>query len=274
MSEAASSRSCSTRSSSSSLPSTQQQPRTVVCHGLCDTPEVCVCSQKCKWCKRSFGSPHPLGKAGETLPRKRGRGKECDVCVNTLNWKYLGETRADVLAQIDKFPAKQAEFDEHVAAWELKHKKDELQNPSKRIRKVKEASLNTHRVQEYELTTLMGYIWPADLWSSHTGKEIPKHRIQYYDICDPPLAGILELPSFGWKQGVTELKRRATKGSGLTINAGSTEEDLDVKELEARQRQFQDYARMDVVEKDVSTKSLLASNQVLKVVLSIDFVFK
>jgi len=93
----------------------------LICYGLCIAGQ-CFCQEFCKWCGRSFASAHPF-RPGCVLPRRRGRGKECDCCSAVLNLYYKGEEKAELNKDIKKNKdGKKTEFMDRLEQWEQDHR--------------------------------------------------------------------------------------------------------------------------------------------------------
>ena len=227
------------------------------CFGLCAAIfDKCVCSQKCNRCARSFGSPHPFAAKnpkryqGLTLPRRRGRGRECDHCNNTKSWRYKGWTAQALKQHLDTVEG-QNEFNDRREEWDNMHGIPEGDdNCRKRAPRgeVPEATVDTTKSDEYEMSLFQGYVWPLKQWEQHAKKPAPKSRQKLYDCFSPPVLGILEPSTFGWADGVYALYRKGRCKTELKVNVGSSAEGLSVGELEQQYKAISGHRAINVTE--------------------------
>lgn len=198
------------------------------CFGLCPPgqPKKCLCRVFCRWCLRSFGSPHPLeGHEGEKLPRAGDKGVVCDCCRNTLNIKGRGETGAVRKAQlltIEKTAGLRGAHQNDVARWE--EQRNRCGRSSKRGQTMK--AEGQHR-QIFSASRTFGNLWTIDLWVSFFKKPVPQERIEMYTINGKEVIGIVEDLDKGWMMGVYKLKEKYEKMAKLTIDGANTADDDD-----------------------------------------------
>ena len=236
------------------------------CFGLCPVgqPKKCVCRQICRWCLRSFGSPHPLvGNEGTRLPRAADKGVVCDHCRNTLNLKSRGATgavRKAQLAEMERVPSLRTAHQNDVADWEKQR------NNGGRCKKLgQQVKTCGEQRQIFSASRSFGNLWTVDLWEFFFKKEVPKERLESYNINGSAVVGIVEDPDKGWTPGVYKLKEKFEKMAKMTIDGASTaDDDTTIADVQDMYSKIAKHTMVNVLhdkDQDTDGHSLLLKTQ-------------
>ena len=199
----------------------------VVCMQFCG--ERCYCSVQCKLCVRSFGSEDPRhNKKGKALTRAGNRGLICDVCRNTLNYKYGGDGQMQrkerinmIVAEVQKNGAS-TEHNQNVDEW-LTESQKSAEAGHTRVTCGPRTSCTVSGSSSMGLRRGHGYIWTASQWSSFFKEDVDWSRVKTYSSNGVKVEGILEPPNKGWIPGLHELyEQHESKTSTDTVVADTS----------------------------------------------------